>query len=273
MTRVPLTPQGIPLMGMGTWPLQGAECVRAVCMAMEVGFRHIDSAQMYGNERETGEAIASSGLRREEVFIVSKVSPDNVSPARFMDSVENSLVDLKVSWVDLFLIHWPPRQDFEGVVARLNETMDRGLARRIGVSNFTIAQIEKAQALSNGRLVNVQVEFQPLLDQSRVKATAERLGMCLSAYSPLGRGIVLKEPVIAGIASRLGRPPSEIALRWIIQQGVVAIPMTTKRENAKSNLRALDFSLSEEDMASIAALNLQNRRLISPAAWAPEWDN
>jgi diketogulonate reductase-like aldo/keto reductase len=273
MTKVPLTPQGIPLLGMGTWPLAGEECIRTIQMALEVGFRHIDTAQMYGNERETGEAIAGSGVKRGDLFIVTKVAPENLFPrSRFLDSVKRSLGLLKLAQVDLLLIHWPPRNDFNEAIAYLNEALGKGLTRLIGVSNFTIAQMHKAQELSGGRLVTNQVEFQPLLDQSRLREEAEELGMCLSAYSPMGRGIVLKEPVIAAIADRLGRPPSEIALRWIVQQGVVAIPMTTKRENAASNLRIFDFELSGADMAAITALTFQNRRLVSPGAWAPQWD-
>ncbi len=272
MTRVRTTPQDIPLIGLGTWPLKGDECLRAVATGLEVGIRHIDTAQLYGNEREVGQAVAKSGLKREDVFIVTKVMLDNLDPVRFIPSVHRSIEALGTSYVDLLLIHWPPRQNFEGALASLNEALDTRLARRIGISNFNIAQIEKAQALSAGRLVNLQVEFHTLLDQSRVKATAEKLGMCLSAYSPLARGEVMKHPIIAAIAARLGRPASEVALRWIVQQGVVAIPMTTKRENAASNLRALDFELADLDMAAITALNRQNRRLISPAGWAPQWD-
>jgi diketogulonate reductase-like aldo/keto reductase len=273
MSPPELTPQGIPILGMGTYPLDGEACIEAVLTAFDVGFRHIDTAQMYGNEAATGEAVQRSGLRREELFIVTKVMPGNIGKARFLASVRKSLDDLKVDRVDLLLIHWPPRDDFDGALDRLLEAHDKGYAERIGVSNFTIAQMEQAQKRAGGRLVNNQVEFQPLLDQSRLKAAADRLGMCLSAYSPLGRGLALKEPVVTGIAERLGRPPAEIVLRWIIQQGVVAIPMTTKRANAESNLRALEFELADAHMAAISALTKQNRRLINPSAWAPQWDS
>jgi 2,5-diketo-D-gluconate reductase B len=253
--------------------LTGDACVAAILMAIEAGFRHIDTAQMYGNESETGRAIAAAGLKRDELFVVTKVMPANIRQELFIDSVRRSLDVLGLDQVDLLLIHWPPRDGFDVAVGCLNEALDRRLTRKIGVSNFTIAQMRRAQELSSGRLVNNQVEFQPLLDQSRLKAAAEALGICLSAYSPLGRGLVLKEPAVQQIADRLGRPPAEIVLRWIIQQGVVAIPMTTRRSNAESNLRALEFDLSDADMTAITRLNTQNRRLISPVAWAPEWDN
>jgi diketogulonate reductase-like aldo/keto reductase len=263
---------GIPVLGYGTWPLTGDECHRGVSMALGLGIRHIDTAQIYGNEREVGRAIADSGIKRSEIFLVTKVAHDNLTNAKFLKSVGASLEALRTEQVDLLLIHWPPPdKSFDAMVDLLSEAHARNLARQIGVSNFTMAQMSRAVA--RAPIVNNQVEFHPLLDQSRVKAEAERLGLVLSAYSPLGRGAVLKEPVIIEIARKLGRPPSEIALRWIIQQGVVALPMTTKEANCRSNLHALDFELSADDMASITALTRQNRRLISPAGWAPKWDN
>jgi diketogulonate reductase-like aldo/keto reductase len=157
------------------------------------------------------------------------------------------------------------------MIDRLSEAHARKQARMIGVSNFNIAMMKRAA--EHAPIVVNQVEFHPLLDQSRVKAEAEKLGLALAAYSPLGRGAVLKEQVIIEIARKLGRPAAEVALRWIIQQGVIVLPMTTRRENCLSNLRALDFELSPDDMAAITALNHQNRRLISPAGWAPKWDS
>jgi 2,5-diketo-D-gluconate reductase B len=265
---------GIPILGYGTWPLTGDECYRGVSMAIELGIRHIDSAQGYGNEREVGRAIANSGIKRDDIFLVTKVAPDNLTLARFPASVKQSLEALRVDLVDLLLIHWPPpEKSFDAMLEQLNEAHDGQQTRKVGVSNFTIGQMRRAAKLARSPIVNNQVEFHPLLDQSRVKAEADGLGIALSAYSPLGRGAVLREAAIQEIARKLGRPPSQIALRWIIQQGVVALPMTTKRENCLSNLRALDFELSEEDMSAITALTRQNRRLISPAGRAPKWDN
>jgi 2,5-diketo-D-gluconate reductase B len=272
MPPIPLTKQGIPLLGLGTYPLRGDDCRAAILMGLEEGYRHVDTAQMYGNERETGEALAASGMPRDDLFVVTKMDPGNVSARHFMASLRQSLDALKLEFVDLLLIHWPPKEDFDGAIDRLNEALDQGLAKRIGVSNFTIAQMRRAQELSEGRLVNNQVEFHPLLDQSRVKQEAEILGMCLSAYSPLGRGLVLKDETILDIAASHGRAPSEVVLRWIIQQGVVAIPMSTKRHNARSNLKALEFALSPDDMFRITARTAENRRLIVGGSWAPQWD-
>jgi 2,5-diketo-D-gluconate reductase B len=264
---------GIPILGYGTWPLTGEECYRGVSMALELGLRHIDTAQIYGNEREVGRAIAASGVARDDIFLVTKVGPDNLANSRFQPSVKRSLESLGVEAVDLLLIHWPAAErPFDAMIDRLSETHERKQTRMIGVSNFNIAQMRRAHELTGGKFADIQVEFHPLLDQSRLKSEAGSLGIAVSAYSPLARGAVLKEPVLIEIARRLGRPPSEVALRWIVQQGVIALPMTTKRENCRSNLRALEFELSPEDMQVIGELSRQNRRFISPAGWAPKWD-
>jgi 2,5-diketo-D-gluconate reductase B len=267
------TINGIPALGYGTWPLSGEGCYAGVSMALELGIRHIDTAQNYGNEREVGRAIAASGVKRDDMFLVTKVGPDNLTAARFGASVKSSLDKLGVDSVDLLLIHWPPpEKSLDATIDRLGESRALGHARNIGVSNFTVALLKRAVARAGAKIINNQVEFHPLLDQSKIIAEAKRQGIVLSAYSPLARGEVLKEPIVLGIARKLGRSPSEIALRWIIQQGVIALPMTAKPENCKSNLRALDFELSGEDMDAISTLSRQNRRLISPAGWAPKWD-
>jgi diketogulonate reductase-like aldo/keto reductase len=235
-----------------------------------VGFRHIDTAQMYGNEADVGHAIAD--VKRENVFITTKIDRGNLGKRRFASSLARSLNDLSVSSVDLLLIHWPPRDGaFNEAIDALCEAQQRKQARMIGISNFNTALMRRAAERATLPLVNNQVEFHPLLDQSKVMAEAKRLGMALTAYAPLARGAALREPVIVEIARRLDRPPSEIVLRWITQQGVAAVPHTTKRANMESNLRALSFKLSDADMAAISALRKQNRRVIAPAGWA-EWD-
>jgi 2,5-diketo-D-gluconate reductase B len=273
MTGIPKTPQGIPILGFGTWPLAGEQCYRSVSMALEVGFRHIDTAQMYGNEAEVGRAVMASAIPREELYIVTKYDPNATPLNHFMAALERSLSELQSGPVDLLLIHWPPPENiFDAAIDALVQAHNNGFAQNIGISNFPTAMMRRAVQRSPVKLIDNQVEFHALLDQSKVKAEAERLGMSLSAYSPLGRGAALKEPVIQGIARRLGRPASEVALRWILQQGVVAIPMTTKAENARSNLRTLDFALDDTDMAAIATLTRQNRRLISPVGMRGRWD-
>lgn len=263
---------GIPLLGLGTYPLQGDEAYRTVRMAIDLGIRHIDTAQMYGNEDAVGRAISEAGVPREKLFVVTKVDPGNVGAARFGQTVKRSVEDLRGP-PDLLLIHWPPAEsDFDGALDRLMAERDKGHARFIGVSNFSPAMMRRAQAHCGGALINNQVEFHPLLDQSAVLDTARELGIVLSAYSPLARGAALKPPAIQDIARRIGRQPSEVVLRWIMQQGVVAIPMTTKRENALSNMSALGFELSAEDMAAIRKIGTRQGRTINPGWMAGRWE-
>ena len=263
---------GIPLFGIGTYPLKGEAAQRAVHMALELGIRHVDTAQMYGNEADVGKALHSSGIRRDEIFLVTKVDPGNLGQARFGPSVARSMDDLRGP-ADLLLVHWPPPDDaLDAVIDRLVAERARGMARAIGVSNFAPRLLRRAQARAGGLLVNNQVEFHPLLDQSALRAAALDLNVTLSAYSPLARGKALQPPAIASIAQRHGVPASAVVLRWILQQGVAAIPMTTKPENARDNLRALDLELDPADMAAIAALARPDGRTINPSWMAGRWE-
>jgi 2,5-diketo-D-gluconate reductase B len=263
---------GIPLLGLGTYPLQGDEAYRAVRQAIDLGIRHIDTAQMYGNERDVGRAIAACGVPRKDLFVVTKVDPGNVGASRFARTVQQSVDDLGIV-PDLLLIHWPPAEaEFDAALDRLMAERDKGHAKAIGVSNFSPAMMRRAQARCGGAIINNQVEFHPLLDQTAVVAGARELGIVLSAYSPLARGAAMKPPLIQHIAGRIGRKPSEVVLRWIIQQGVVAIPMTTRRENAQSNIAALDFELSDADMAAISKLGTRQGRTINPSWMAGRWE-
>ena len=262
---------GIPAIGFGTYPLKGAEAEQCVAAALDVGIRHIDTAQMYGNEKPVGRAIAASGLARSDIFLVTKVDPSNLGAARFADSVKRSVDDLGTV-PDLLLIHWPPPDgEIGGPLERLLKAGQAGMALKLGVSNFTPGQMRRAQQLAGGALICNQVEFHPLLDQSRLLAAAREVSMVLTAYSPVARGKCMEEKVVQEIAARHGRPASEVVLRWITQQGVAAIPMTRRRENAASNLRAVDFTMSGDEMAAITALNSRNKRLIDPAWNDPQW--
>lgn len=263
---------GIPVLGFGTWPLRGKVAFDSVLAALEVGFRHIDTAQMYANEREVGEAVKASGLARADVFITSKVSP-MVAPKDIAASIEQSVAALDSGPIDLMLLHWPLTDlaYFDAGIARLNEAQDQGLVKAIGISNCNVALMERAAKLSRHPILVNQVEFHPMLDQRKVQAAAARLGMAIEAYSPIARGAALTEPVIVKIAAARGVTPAEVVLAWIIAQGVIALPMTTKRANAQSNFNSLKLQLSEAEMAEISALRAQHRRLISPAGWA-QWD-
>jgi 2,5-diketo-D-gluconate reductase B len=263
---------GIPLLGSGTFPLKGEECYRTVRMAIDLGIRHIDTAQMYGNEKDVGRAVADSGLARSAIYVVTKVDPGNLGAARFAASVARSLEDLG-SVPDLLLIHWPPPEaEFGAVLDRLMAEHQKGNALAIGVSNFSPDMMRRAQKHCGGAIINNQVEFHPLLDQSAILATARELGIAVSAYSPLARGAAMKPAAIAAIAARLDRPASEVVLRWILQQGVAAIPMTTKRGNLLSNINALGFELSAEDMAAISAIGTRQGRTINPSWMAGRWE-
>jgi diketogulonate reductase-like aldo/keto reductase len=267
--------KGIPAIGFGTWPLSGGEARACVSTALEVGYRHIDTAQLYGNEADVGAAVATSRLLRGEVFVTTKVDPGNFSESRFLPSVCESLDKLRLAQVDLLLIHWPPLTgpSIEEVIDRLNGAAEAGYARLIGISNFTIAMVERAVLRSARPLANNQIEFHPLLDQSKLKAACAKHGFALSAYCPLARGAVFGNSVIAAIAEARGRSEAAVVLRWIIQQGVVALPMTTKRANAIGNLEALSFSLTEEEMARISALTKAHRRVVSPGEMRSLWDS
>jgi 2,5-diketo-D-gluconate reductase B len=252
----------IPQLGLGTYPLMGHEAEDVITLGIELGFRHIDTAQMYGNEAAVGNALRRSRVPRNELFVVSKVDPGNLSALRFASSVARSVDELGGP-VDLLLIHWPPADDeVDAVIGRLMAEQEQGKTRHIGVSNFPVALMERAQRRAGGRIICNQVEFHPLIDQSRLLAAAGELRIMLTAYSPLARGRALQLASVQSIARKLGRPPSEIVLRWIIQQGVAAIPMSRKRENLASG----------EDMTALSALGSAAGRTISRASMQGRWD-
>jgi 2,5-diketo-D-gluconate reductase B len=267
------TLNGIPQLGFGTYPLKGNDAYYAVRMAIDLGYRHIDTAQMYANEGEVGRAVKDCAVAREKFFIVSKVDPHNLGPDHFLSSAEKSVANLGGP-VDLLLIHWPPADaELDSVVDRLMLAKQTGLTKNIGVSNFTPRMLRNAYARTDGAIICNQVEFHPLLDQSELLKTAKELGVVLEAFSPIARGAALKPEIIQAIAARINRLPSEIVLRWIVQQGVISIPMTTKLENAKSNLRALDFELSTEDMKAISSIGTRDGRIVHTPWMQGRWDS
>jgi 2,5-diketo-D-gluconate reductase B len=265
----------IPPIGFGTWPLKDEVARDSVAMALDCGFRHIDTAQAYDNEKAVGEGVRSSGLKRGEIFLVTKVHFDNLSKSKFLPSVRASLEALKVDAVDLLLIHWPPRDDvlFDPAIDALCEAQSIGLTKHVGVSNFTPKLLRRAVKRAKAPLIANQVEFHPLIDQAKLLAAAKELSIMLEAYCVLGRGKVLGLPVIQQIAERRGLSEAAIILRWVMQKGVIPLVQTTKRKNAESNLAALDFTLSEQEMNSISTLNARNERFISGGSWAPDWND
>lgn len=264
----------IPAVGFGTFELGKPEAFEAVSVALEVGYRHIDTAQIYGNEAEVGGAIAESGVPREEIFLTTKVWPDNFGPGELRPSVAASLDRLQTDYVDLLLLHWPgeryPMADVLGRLARLR--MD-GMADHLGVSNFTTLLLDEAVRHSPVPLATNQVEYHPYLDQSEVIGAVRERGMALTAYSPLARGKVFGDERLAEIGRRHGKTEGQVALRWLIQQpGVVAIPRSSDPDHIAENLDILDFALSQDEMRRVSALTEADRRLIDPKGLAPVWD-
>ena len=263
---------GIPALGLGTYPLSGQDCTDSVKMAVGLGYRHIDTAQMYGNEREVGAALKSCGVPRNQIFVTTKVDPSNNGKARFSDSVKRSIDDLGGP-VDLLLIHWPPPDaEIDATLDLLKAEHVAGRTARIGVSNFTPRMLRQA-AKRLPEIACNQVEFHPLLDQRELKKAADALSVPLVAYSPVARGRTFQNGVIKAIAEKHKRPPSEIVLRWIVQQGVVAIPKTSKRDHAASNLNIFLFELTPDEMTAISGIGSSAGRTINPGWMSGRWND
>lgn len=263
----------IPVLGFGTFRMQGPEVLRMVPAVLRQGYRHIDTAQIYGNEAEVGEGIASSGIARWEVFLTTKVWVEHYRHEAFLRSVEDSLRRLQTDHVDLLLLHWPNAVvPLAEQIGALNAVRAAGKARHIGVSNFSTALMAEAAALSEAPLVTNQVEYHPYLDQSAVLTAADAAGMSVTAYYAMADGKVFAEPVLREIASRHGRSVAQVVLRWLVQQGVVALTKTVSEERSASNAAIFDFVLPADDMTAIAALAGAGGRLVSPAGLAPAWD-
>jgi diketogulonate reductase-like aldo/keto reductase len=260
----------IPLVGLGTWTLRGKDCVRLVEQAVAAGYRHIDTAQLYENEQEVGEGVRASGLR-EQVFVTTKVRPENLHANDLERTARESIERLNVGAVDLLLIHWPNAKiPLAETIGALNKVKRDGLTRHIGVSNFNVALIEQATKLSEAPLVCDQVEYHPFLDQAKVMAACKRHDMAVVAYSPIARGGAHGDEVIGRIAKAHGKSPAQVSLRWLVQQGVVVIPRTSKIERLKENIALFDFALTAAEMKEIAGLARGGR--IVNWAYSPEWD-
>lgn len=273
MQYIQVEDQKIPALGLGTYQLKGKTAEEVIERAFDIGYRHIDTAQLYDNEKEVGRAIKDSGLKRKSLFVTTKVWWTKLKKSDdFEKSVEKSLKKLKLDYVDLLLIHWPhPSLSLKTYIPELMRMQEMGLTKHIGVSNFTPSMVEKSIALG-ANIINNQVEYHPMLDQSKLLKTIRKHKMSLTAYSPVAQGQVGDEPELMRIAEKYDKSPFQIALRWLIQQeGVMAIPRTKSKKNLKKNFNIFDFELSKKDMAAIFALNAQNKRLVDPE-WGPEWD-
>ncbi len=259
----------------GTYPLTGDVAHQAILDAAEVGYRAFDTAQMYENEAETGEALAATGLSREEMCVTTKVHPDNYTEDKFVASVEQSLKDLRLDYVDALLLHWPPiGGNIAPSLRLLEDCLARGLTRNIGVSNYNIAMMRDAVNIVDAPIVTNQVEFHPLLNQDKLLNAASEIGIPLSSYSSVARGEVFKHPEFAEIGKGYGKSAAQVVLRWIVQKGVSVNTMSTKKDNIRANFEIMDFTLSHVDMAKIEKLTQTGYRIVSSdlVPWAPEWD-
>lgn len=265
----------MPVLGFGTWKLTGKECTDAVMYALDVGYRHVDTAQIYENEAEVGQGIKNSSTERDNVFLTTKVWRNNFEDKKTaLKSIEESLKKLQTDYVDLLLVHWPfPEHDIGKMLDPLIDAQEKGMTRLIGVSNFTVAQMDKAREYSVGKVLVNQVEYHPSLSQKPVLDYIQKHDMALTAYSPLGRGQNLDNQTLKGIAETHGKSPAQICLRWAVQQNrVAAIPKSATKTNIQSNFDIFDFELSDDEMKKISGLARDDGRLVNPD-FAPQWDN
>ena len=263
----------IPAIGLGVMTLKDDVCVKAVDAALRMGYRHIDTAQMYGNERETGEGVRASGVPREDIFLTTKVWHDKQKSGDFERSVDESLTKLGMSYVDLLLIHWPnkdvPLKESLGALAKMKR---EGKARNVGVANFTVALVNEAAKIAEEPLVTNQIEVHPFIDRSKVIEASRRHGLSITAYCPVARGAAPGDDVLARIGKAHGKSPAQVSLRYLVQQGIIPIPRTANPDHLAADLAVFDFKLGDGEMAEIGALKRPDGRVVNPPH-APKWDS
>jgi diketogulonate reductase-like aldo/keto reductase len=261
----------IPLIGLGTWMLRGRECARLVEQAIRIGYRHIDTAQMYDNERDVGDGVRASG-KRSEVIVTTKVQPTSLAPHDLERSVKESLARLRLDHIDLLLIHWPnPRVPLSETLGAMAKMKRAGYARALGVSNFTVALLDEANRVSAEPLMCNQIECHPFLDQHKVIEACKRHEMAVIAYSPIARGGAKGDEVLQRIGKAHGKTAAQISLRYLVQRGIAAIPRTSKIERLEENVSVFDFALSDTEMTEIAGLARRSGRIVD-WSWSPNWD-
>lgn len=262
----------MPQLGLGTWPMKGGDCTRAVESALALGYAHIDTAASYGNEDAIGAALAVTDVPREDIHVTTKVWHDQLAPEALRASLERSLRNLRTDYVDLFLIHWPdPDMDLAKTLAAMVALREAGKARAIGVSNFPVALLKRAVEELGAPIACNQIEYHVLLDQSAVLGYASGHGLAVTAYSPLAKNKVSELPELRRIAEKHRVTPAQIALKWLLDQdGVAAVPKAAGEARQRENLEALQITLDDDDRRTISRLP-KNQRTISPD-WAPVWD-
>ncbi|MFP4111411.1 MAG: aldo/keto reductase [Candidatus Woesearchaeota archaeon] len=257
----------MPVFGLGTWQLTGDNCTDIVTRALALGYRHIDTAEMYGNESEVGEGIRSSGIPRRELFVTSKVQPANLSYDSLIQACNDSLERLDTDYLDLYLIHWPNKNaDMDEVFRGFKELIDSGKIKAMGVSNFTRKHILDAMPISRKYGVPItvnQVEYHPFLNQEELLDFSKEKEIVITAYSPLARGDVLRNDIIQKIGSKYDKSPAQVTLKWLMQKGMIVIPKASSFEHMKENYEITDFELSEEDMSRLDNLS-ENKRKVTP---------
>jgi len=262
----------IPQIGLGTMRLNGDAGFTAIKTALELGYRHLDTAAYYGNEKENGEALRASGVRRDDVFIATKVRPTEARADAFARVVDESLANLQLPYVDLLLIHWPSKEvPIAETIGALCKAKKEGKARHVGVSNFTTALLDEAWAATTEPLVCNQIEMHPFIKQDKVIEACARRGMAVVAYVPIARGKVPGAEALERIGQAHGKSAAQVSLRYLIQRGAIAIPGSTNPDHLKANLEVFDFALTDSEMAELGKLNDTNMRVVNPPH-APVWD-
>lgn len=261
----------VPAIGYGTWELEGDDCLQGVMTGLELGYRHFDTAQAYGNEHLVGQAITASGVDRSEIFLTTKVFNDSFTPEGIKSSFGESVQKLQTDYVDLLLLHWPAEMDrIEENLRALIDLVDHGGVRHIGVANFTPTQLTRILDLAP--IFCIQVEHHPYLAQPSLLDLATEHDLLLTSYSPLARGQVLEDPVIIAIAEQREATAVQVVLRWLLDESdqLAVIPKATSRDHALDNLGAVNVFLDDDDRAAIVALD-RNERQVDPP-WAPAWE-
>lgn len=272
MKYITLGNYSVPAIGLGTYKLTGPPAIDIISKAIQIGYRHLDTAQLYDNEKEVGIAVKNSGIARNEFFITTKVWPSNLGKEKFLPSVEESLLKLKMDYVDLLLIHWPHQElHVEDYVNTLMQAQQIGYAKTIGVSNFNITQLKQAKN-TGAEVVTNQIEFHPWINQTKLYNWMLENHISLTAYCPLGQGKLMTYKKLEALAAEYARTPAQIILRWMMQkESVLAIPKSSNIYRLKDNISIFDFELSEKEIEMIDAWRLENVRITGIQAGA-KWD-
>jgi 2,5-diketo-D-gluconate reductase B len=263
----------IPAVGLGTWDLRGRTCARTVEQALRLGYRHIDTAEMYDNEREVGDGLRASKVRRDDVFITTKVWQTHLAPPELERATKESLVRLRLTEVDLLLIHWPnPQIPLAESIGALCKMKRAGFARHIGISNFTVPMVAEAVKLATEPLVTNQFEWHPYLDQSKLVAATRQAGLAVTAYSPIARGRAAGDKMLKAIGLAHKKTAGQVCLRFLVQEGAIVIPRTSKVERLTENFSIFDFALDDAEMDQIRKLSSRSGRIVDWGG-APDWDH